>query len=60
MPNLHGNMRQLIEDMMVQRMTDNDKIVTRYMDDKDFGNTAFDVLSQAIYESIPREEPATK
>jgi type I restriction enzyme R subunit len=53
-------MRQLIEDMMVQRMTDNDKIVTRYMDDKDFGNTAFDVLSQAIYESIPREEPATK
>lgn len=51
-------MRQLIEDMMVQRMTDNDKIVTRYMDDKEFGNAAFDVLSRAIYETIPKtDEP---
>jgi len=51
-------MRQLIEDMMVQRMADNDKIVTRYMDDKEFGNAAFDVLSRAIYETIPKtEEP---
>jgi len=49
-------MRQLIEDMMVQRMADNDKIVTRYMDDKDFGNAAFDVLSRAIYETIPKTE----
>ena len=53
-------MRQLIEDMMVQRMADNDKIVTRYMDDKEFGNAAFDVLSRAIYESIPKtEDPKT-
>ena len=49
-------MRQLIEDMMVQRMADNDKIVTRYMDDKEFGNAAFDVLSRAIYETIPKTE----
>jgi type I restriction enzyme R subunit len=42
--------------MMVQRMADNDKIVTRYMDDKDFGNAAFDVLSRAIYETIPKTE----
>jgi len=25
------------------------------MDDKDFGNAAFEVLSKAIYESIPPE-----
>ncbi len=46
-------LRQLIEDLMVQRMADNDKIVTRYMDDKEFGSAAFAVLSKAIYESIP-------
>ena len=49
-------LRQLIEDLMVARMDDNDKIVTRYMDDKDFGSTAFSVLSKAIYESIPTAE----
>jgi type I restriction enzyme R subunit len=48
-------LRQLIEDMMVQRMADNDRIVTRYMDDAEFHNAAFDVLSKAIYESIPAE-----
>jgi type I restriction enzyme R subunit len=46
-------LRQLIEDLMVQRMADNDKIVTRYMDDKEFGSAAFEVLSKAIYDSIP-------
>ena len=46
-------LRHLIEDLMVARMADNDKIVTRYMDDKDFGSAAFSVLSKAIYESIP-------
>ena len=29
-------MRKLIEDLMIQRMADNDKIVTRYMDDREF------------------------
>lgn len=46
-------LRQLIEDLMVQRMADNDKIVSRYMDDKEFGSAAFAVLSKAIYDSIP-------
>lgn len=46
-------LRQLIEDLMIERMADNDKIVTRYMDDKEFGSAAFAVLSKAIYESIP-------
>ncbi len=49
-------LRQLIENLMVQRMADNDKIVTRYMDDKEFGSAAFAVLSKAIYDSIPVNE----
>jgi type I restriction enzyme, R subunit len=46
-------LRQLLEELMVQRMADNDKIVTRYMEDKDFESTAFNVLSKAIYDAIP-------
>jgi len=46
-------LKQLIENLMVQRMADNDKIVTRYMDDEEFGSVAFAVLSKAIYDSIP-------
>jgi type I restriction enzyme R subunit len=49
-------LRTLIEDLMVQRMNDNDKIVTRYMDDKEFGDVAFTVLSKAIYDSIPTDD----
>lgn len=49
-------LRQLIENLMIERMVDNDKIVTRYMDDKEFGEAAFGVLSQAIYDSIPEAE----
>lgn len=49
-------LKQLLEDLIVQRMADNDKIVTRYMDDKEFGDTAFTVLSKAIYDSIPTED----
>ena len=46
-------LKKLLEELMVQRMADNDKIVTRYMEDKEFGGAAFAVLSKAIYESIP-------
>jgi type I restriction enzyme R subunit len=53
-------LKQLLEDLMVQRMADNDKIVTRYMDDKDFGDAAFTELSKAIYESIPVQDDAAK
>jgi type I restriction enzyme R subunit len=51
-------LRQLIENLMIQRMADNDKIVTRYMDDKEFGSVAFAVLSKAIYDSIPETMPS--
>jgi type I restriction enzyme R subunit len=53
-------LKKLIEDLMVQRMADNDKIVTRYMDDKEFGDAAFTVLSKAIYDSIPTHEEPSK
>ena len=46
-------LRDLVAELMVQRMTENDTIVTKYMGDKEFGEAAFEVLSKAIYESIP-------
>jgi type I restriction enzyme R subunit len=49
-------LRKLIEDLMIQRMGENDKIVTRYMDDKAFESAAFAVLSKVIYDSIPAVE----
>ena len=49
-------LRQLIEDLMFKRLDDNDKIVTRYMEDKDFNSAAFNVLSKAIFDSIPAKD----
>ena len=48
--------RKLIEDFMVQRMAENDKIVTRYMDDEEFQNVAFPILAQEIFDVIRREK----
>ena len=53
--NFQLGLRQHLEKLIVARMVDNDRIVMRYMDDKEFGDVAFDVLSKAIYESIPLE-----
>jgi type I restriction enzyme R subunit len=44
--------RKLIEEFMVQRMGENDKIVARYMDDSEFQNAAFPILAKAIFETI--------
>ena len=44
--------RKLIEEMMIQRMGENDKIVTRYMDDQEFQDSAFPILAREILESI--------
>ena len=43
----------MLEDLMLQRMNENDKIVSRYMDDKAFEDEAFAVLSKVIYDTIP-------
>lgn len=44
--------RKLIEDLMIERMGENDKIVTRYMGDNEFQRTAFPILARAIFEAI--------
>jgi type I restriction enzyme R subunit len=46
-------LRKMLEDLMIQRMHENDKIVTRYMEEKAFEDAAFAVLSRVIYDSIP-------
>ncbi|MCC6345805.1 MAG: hypothetical protein IT388_01310 [Nitrospirales bacterium] len=48
--------RKLIEELMVQRMADNDKIVTWYMDDQEFQDSAFPLLAKEILDSIRSEE----
>ncbi|HEX9663835.1 MAG TPA: hypothetical protein VGB27_16225, partial [Candidatus Binatia bacterium] len=48
--------RKLIEELMIQRMGENDKIVTRYMDDRDFQATAFSILAREIFNSIRGNE----
>jgi len=52
--NFQLGLRQLLEDLMIRRMGENDRIVTRYMDDKAFEDAAFAVLSRVIYEAIPK------
>jgi type I restriction enzyme R subunit len=44
--------KAIIESLMMQRMAENDGIVTRYMDDSDFQNTVFPALAREIYQSI--------
>ena len=44
--------RKLIEELMIQRMTENDKIVTRYMDDREFQRVAFPLLAKEIFDTI--------
>lgn len=44
--------RKMVEALMVQRMAENDKLVTRYMEDPEFQEAAFPILAKAIFESI--------
>ena len=48
--------RKLIEDLMIQRMAENDKIVTRYMDDVEFQRAAFPILAREIFDAIHAEK----
>lgn len=47
--------RKLIEDLMLERMSENDRIVTRYMDDGEFQGSAFPILAREIFESVRRQ-----
>ncbi len=44
--------RGLIQQLMLERMADNDAIVTRYMSNRDFEETAFPVLAREIFETV--------
>jgi len=50
--------RSLIESFMIQRMTENDKIVSRYMDDKEFQNMVFPLLAKDIFETVHKRVQA--
>jgi type I restriction enzyme R subunit len=57
--------RKLIEDLMIERMVENDKIVTRYMGDKDFQGTAYPILAREIFDEVrsragPSEDESTR
>jgi type I restriction enzyme, R subunit len=44
--------RKLIEDFMIERMGENDKIVTRYMGDRDFQASAYPILAREIFDAV--------
>ena len=44
--------RSLIEDLMIERMGENDRIVTRYLSDREFQGSAFPVLAREIFETV--------
>ena len=44
--------RKILESLMMQRMAENDEIVTRYMDDNEFQKTVFPILAKEIYENV--------
>jgi hypothetical protein len=50
--------RKLIEDFMMDRMGENDKIVTRYMADRDFQASAFPILAREIFDAVRYERLA--
>src|SRR5207237_1027797 len=49
--------RKLIENLMIERMAENDKIVTRYMEDSDFQGSAFPILAREIFQTIRGRSP---
>lgn len=54
--------RKLVETLMVERMGENDQLVTRYMGDRDFRETAFPILAREIFEAVhdgPGDEGAS-
>ena len=44
---------------MIDRMAENDKIVTRYMADQEFQGAAFPILAKEIFEAIRSTDEGT-
>jgi type I restriction enzyme R subunit len=49
--------RKLIEDLMIERMAENDKLVTRYMADQEFQGSAFPILAREIFDAVRSSVP---
>jgi type I restriction enzyme, R subunit len=47
--------RKVIEDLMLERMGQNDRIVTRYMSDQNFQGAAFAILAKEIFEAVNQD-----
>jgi type I restriction enzyme R subunit len=43
---------KIIENLMIERIAENDKIVTRYMADQEFQGSAFPILAREIFEAV--------
>jgi type I restriction enzyme R subunit len=50
--------RKLIEDFMIERMAENDQIVTRYMSEPDFQSSAFPILAKEIFNAVRGAAPS--
>jgi len=48
--------KEMVENLMIQRMAENDNIVTRYMDDSKFQEAIFTILAKEIYKNILRKQ----
>lgn len=48
--------KAIIESLMMQRMSENDSIVTRYMDDNNFQKAIFPILAKEIYKNILQKQ----
>ncbi len=44
--------KAIIESLMIQKMAENDDIVTRYMDDSNFQKTIFPILAKEVYQAV--------
>jgi type I restriction enzyme R subunit len=44
--------RKIVESLMMQRMAENDDIVSRYMDDTEFQKAIFPILAKEIYKGV--------
>ena len=52
--------RPEIGKLMMERMGENDALVTRYLSDKDFQNVAFEVLAREIFEAVEARATPTR
>ena len=50
--------REMVSTMMIERMRENDAMVTRYMNEPDFQELVFAVLARNIYDVVGTGRPS--